>query len=122
MTRDEIIQKWDGMTARERDAQVGEELFCPVYEMDGDYFWTHPDFPLCQVPHYTSDWAQASTVVECMVARGWYPDISLEDDLQGNYWRCHLGHYEKGAVYADAETAPEAICLAAILAVREVEM
>jgi len=113
MNREEIIAKWDGMTARERDAWVAEvvtkvprerrRINCP----DGDRGCAVIHF--AYYPNYSTDTSAAWTVVE---AAEWSALINYTPTLtRANFHRNGWAQYD---VYATK--APEAICLAALLA------
>ena len=75
------------------------------------------------VPDYSTDIAAAWEVVEkvcnwdvgdnMLVLKGQGPDPSNPDD-PGNWWEAEINGIEIGKVKAEADTAPEAICLAAL--------
>lgn len=70
------------------------------------------------VPHYSTDIADAWQVVEAMRERGWHPEIRwISDwDCKAKWWVNFGGHrlYD-----ATADTAPLAICRAALRAVAD---
>lgn len=124
MTRDEIITKWDGMAPRERDAWVAEVVFgqdnaCDriggcLKEMFGEECRCKCDEPR-PCPHYTTDISAAWAVFE-KLRENWLPGLQdcavfgYRVDLQSDS-ECRA---DVGGVIAP--TAPEAICLAAIIA------
>ncbi|WP_339811233.1 hypothetical protein MKY63_00970 [Paenibacillus sp. FSL R7-0189] len=127
MNRDEIIAKWAGMTARERDAWIAEVVFGWEWrEPDGeDVGWYER---LNNAPFYDrvftgrrrgwspSTYISAAWAVFELLRKDWLPGIQdcamfgYRVDLQSDYeYREDIG----GVV---AKTAPEAICLAALIA------
>lgn len=136
----ETVIRIDAEEARERrelDAQVAEHVMGWVWWVSGDTgqraifaddyrpFWftqrASGDEPLCRdhdasVPHYSTDIKEAWAVVEKMQANGWafeYQNIHMHDAVfslrRGNRARVHAD---------DCETAPLAICHAALAAAR----
>jgi len=105
--RKEIIAKWDGMGSRERDTWVAEvvfgmETFGQFREVNG---------VRVHVSHYTSDISAAWAVLEHMNADHYVSVERLADCINstGDYV-CECGGFSGWG------TAPEAICLAAIIA------
>ncbi|ODA10530.1 BC1872 family protein [Paenibacillus polymyxa] len=119
MTRDEVIAKWNSMQPRERDAWVAEDVMGLelVEHMLAAYpKYRLPDYPdyFRDVPNYSTDISAAWVVLE-------KPEIM--DRIQiGLYptsfgkWiaRPYMAGYENCRVQADS--GPEAICLAALIA------
>ena len=101
MTRDEVQAKWDALTPRERDAWVAEAVM--------GWQWT-----------YTSDIAAAWQVVEKMM-EGEHNSFRLfRCDGFPESRRCAASFkpsVESALKLVEAPTAPEAICLAALMAV-----
>lgn len=127
--------KWAELSERERDAIVarrvfGWEVFGRSAQVPAQYagrpgpFWAPPvgepgfseHWP---IPNYTTDIAAAWAVIENLIARGWTPDL-----LSGYVaaWVVVVDAYQHNddpvqwPVRAEADSAPEAICLAALRA------
>jgi len=83
------LEKWDGK----------EEM--PNYSQSEEYEW----------PEYSTDIAAAWQVVEK------FPGVTIQHNPDTNRWHVYLRKVEGG--YADADTAPLAICRAALLAVSQ---
>lgn len=118
MDREQVIAKWDGMTPRERDAWVGEDVmkiwpeFDEKFQLDG---WkTGPTTWTSSIPNYTTDISAAWALAEQ------YPIAKLErvEIFEGNVeviaelWS---GFDHQDIVEAHAKTASEAVCLAALI-------
>lgn len=113
MTRDEILTMEAG---RELDALMwmalhGQEpniLVCR--HVDSDY-QPHAGYPSGHIspPHYSTDIAAAWEVIEK------FPGASMRHT--GKFWFCDL--WQDDYEYSQAETAPLAICRAALLVVME---
>jgi hypothetical protein len=108
MNREEIIEKWGGMESRERDAWVAEVV------MGADVVGGNVEHILGgfrPVPRYTSDISAAWAVLEHMNADHYVSVERLADCINstGDYV-CECGGFSGWG------TAPEAICLAAIIA------
>ncbi len=106
---------------RELDALIGEKIFGVRYEfMHNDYMIPDPEDPVAYdvCPHYSTDIAAAWQVLEKLLTMTENRDIHLEhlgnDETEG-YWgvsTCYqLGEWQD---WMRAETAPLAICLAAL--------
>ncbi|RCX22886.1 hypothetical protein DFP94_101475 [Fontibacillus phaseoli] len=122
MTRGEIIAKWDGMAPRERDAWVAEAVFG----------WRKEERPNSPESEYNAwYWVNSSGNVEVPV--NFFKPTRLLDDawsvLEVFYAYIvkrndGVNHYfaaiktDEGAFVSQAygEAAPEAMCLAAIIA------
>lgn len=136
MNRDQIVEKWMALSPRERDAWVAKDVlgwdvhseyglrFYPDNDVEASYILNEPpeDCPkelractgqiVClRVPEFTADITAAWTVLEHM-HEDYYvkvESIAVECNPPGNYV-CEIGgNFGWG-------TAPEAICLAAIIA------
>lgn len=109
-TREQITEKWDGMTPRERDAWVAKEITgaerkkklipCP----DGIEGCAVAHY--AYYPHYTTDISAAWEVVEtfghaCLTKRHF------------DVWYCEILN---DGIFVEAPSASEAICLAALVA------
>jgi hypothetical protein len=124
MTRDEILNTPAG---RELDALVAEK----VMELKVDYEFSdvlEPRVPFLvdkydewgYLPNYSTDIAAAWEVVEFLRRKFWSTNIVCWDYSVKWVVTCEYrtGHGEpKKTLYADADTAPLAICRAALLAV-----
>jgi len=117
MTRDEIMAMEAG---REMDALVAEKVMgweLRTFKSNGVDFWHIPGTVRCELdaPKFSTDIGAAWEVVEKMIGEMW--NLSLEYQ-SAVYW-CEFG---KTCVPGDgeiADTAPLAICRAALLAVME---
>jgi len=98
MTKDEIMNMPAG---REMDTLIAKSIFGNV-KKSWDWEFT--------LPSYSTDISAAWRVVEKMSDGETPNDVELRTSVRG--WRCD---FFKG--YANAETAPLAICRAALLAV-----
>lgn len=146
MTRLEIIDKWNGMTDRERDAwvhevKVGKNIPLHPYENLGNYdvhnfneikpgerFWVDPFTNKArEIEHYTTSWHESGSMFEelgegyCLTRRTgknrWHM-MDLREDL-----RFYKGEDAKiHAVVDDIQPTPQrAICLAYLLKKLEAE-
>lgn len=120
MKREEIIAKWAGMTARERDAWVAEVVLGHSVgrerRLNGEIFIVDADAPhgfQRAVPRYTTDISAAWTVLDS-VRLNYYVQL---DDKESGKWTFSIRY---GKWKATALSAPEAICLASIIAELEV--
>lgn len=120
MTRDEIIAKWDSMTSRERDVWVAEVVFGSkiVSVADDDDFHVELSsasgiIAYTPLPRYTTDISAAWTVFE----RFPYVEFARIPGASVTYG-VRVNDPDDGSVRAmtQADVAPEAIGLAAILA------
>jgi hypothetical protein len=112
-TRESIIVKWSGMKPRERDAWVAEVVFgihtatkwFNCYNGAKSWLMEHR----ATFPRYTTDISAAWTVVaamgDCLHLR--------EHGAEGEWEAMFCG---SGCDGASGETAPLAICLAALIA------
>ncbi|EPZ47737.1 BC1872 family protein [Alicyclobacillus acidoterrestris] len=82
----------------------------PVYfRQDGTF--------LCECEWYpTEDISAAWEVVEKMKQDGWLPSIEYFEKAIRKGYEVTMGHMSEDAQWAISETAPEAICLAALRA------
>lgn len=149
MTREEIEAKWETMTPRERDAWIAEVLFGwyrikgPKTDYDGlceygdvlippeitseeEAFRLMP--PKGSIPFdyfvnrkWSTDISEAWKVVEKMLETHWVDIYSGKGSKLVKTYECRMGKYgvPSATHSADADTAPEAICKAALLAVLE---
>jgi hypothetical protein len=133
--------KWSTMTSRERDALVAEKVIGfpdvtilpglgPVYNFTGCQ-----GMPRCHVKNYTTDIAAAWEVIEHLTKDKrfninpatdgllftWHVEQQINDERKSNYYvrfefdGIKYDNHSSGDGHAD--TAPEAICLAALRAV-----
>lgn len=114
MIREDIFAKWFAMAPRERDAWVAEVVF--GWGSLGDGRMRSKDgFMIRAIPEYTTDISAAWSVFE-KLRENWLP--ALQDcDMFG--YRVVLqsdSEYRADVGGIIAPTAPEAICLAAIIA------
>lgn len=112
MTRDQIITKWNGMTPRERDAWVAEVVF--GWKPLGDGRMRSSDgFMIRAIPEYTTDISAAWAVFE----RFPYVEFARIPGASVTYG-VRVNDPDDGSVRAmtQADVAPEAIGLAAIIA------
>jgi hypothetical protein len=75
--------------------------------------YTGAEFCFVQPRQYSTDIAAAWRVVEKMHADGWFYDVGDEVETPEHYARFHR---QSGAGFALADTAPLAICRAALIA------
>lgn len=117
--------RWSEMTERDRDALVAEKVMgwtrhYPSIAWEGcDHWWvrpgeTDPHRGIGKLPDYTTDIAAAWRVMERMRGLGFY--VILEGDPSDGRWTCTMGRNEDpiDTTEVDMDTAPEAICLAAL--------
>lgn len=115
MTRAEIIAKWSAMSPRERDAWVAEAVFGFIVSRERRLngliyaFGSGGYNDIC--PAYTTDIAAAWTVAERLNIDHYVKIERIAGDVNvtGNYV-CEIGGFIGWGA------APEAICLAAIIA------
>ncbi|WP_342439275.1 hypothetical protein NSS79_10380 [Paenibacillus sp. FSL L8-0436] len=107
MKRDEIIAKWAGLSARERDAWV-EAAVLPISEEEAR---DRRKFSI-SLPRYSTEISAAWTVMERMNPTHWVSVMRIAGEVNstGNYVA------EVGEHSAGSNSAPEAICLAALIA------
>jgi hypothetical protein len=120
MTRDQIIAKWNGMSPRERDAWVAEVVFEWDARRIADAEFAY-EIGVCGVetiPQYTEDIAAAWVLTEENESWG-----VMDIDISFNPWKAGeksvtVGAWVSGIGFTliKADTAPEAICLAATIA------
>ncbi|MCR8843141.1 hypothetical protein NQ117_05565 [Paenibacillus sp. SC116] len=123
MNRKQIIEKWDGMSPRERDAWVAEVVFeqrvdngvgCPFAEsFPGDHFFVISGGDVRKLPNYTTDISAAWKVFECHP----YVEAARIPGTVTTYG-VRINNSNDGTVLAMTQkpTFPEAICLAALIA------
>jgi len=141
VTRDEVLQRWESMTPRERDAWVAEAVLgCNVFAerwVSGTRYRCdcggansagprpHGEGVFGYIKHYTTDMAAAWAVAEKhnLIV---FPRMTKPGWCSAPFYQTLGNAMGRGFVEfimsegAKRDTAPEAICLAAILA--EVEM
>ena len=74
----------------------------------------HPGCCLCtpfEVPHFSTEMAAAWRVVDAFASKGWYVEVQ-HVDTHRDKWRAHFGAWSVAT-----DTAPLAICRAALAAV-----
>jgi hypothetical protein len=116
MTREEIIAKWAGLSTRERDAWVAEVVFGKrigrerrlggaVYEVG------YGDVGIA-LDEYSADISAAWAVLEALNETHWISVMRIAGEVNttGNYV-AEIGEHSAGS-----NSAPEAICLAALIA------
>ncbi|MEK5178460.1 hypothetical protein [Paenibacillus odorifer] len=113
MTREEIVAKWAELCARERDVWIAEVVFGLNVEYENGEPYVS-DFGFGRVmDEYTTDISAAWAVLEAFE----YHTVGTHVD--GSY-RAQVGRWDgkpgSRIVDAYAETEPEAVCLAAIIA------
>ncbi len=105
---------------RELDAKIGIVLGWELRGEGGPYegFWVSPDGNMGDgLPHYSTSIADAWTVIGKMRADGY--TVDLIDERNPRIWCCEMETDEElHAHFARADTAPHAICLAALEAVK----
>lgn len=112
MTHDQILEKWDGMTPRERDAWIAEVVFGWRPLEDGRML-SADGYMIRTIPEYTTDIYAAWSVFECHpyveAAR-----IPRKDTVYG----VRINDSDDGTILAMTQkpTFPEAMGLAAIIA------
>ncbi|MEK3988064.1 hypothetical protein MHB77_32570 [Paenibacillus sp. FSL K6-3166] len=124
MNRDEIIAKWAGLSARERDAWVAEVVFgLNVEHENGETYVS--DFGIGRVmDEYTTDISAAWAVWSAMLVKGYEPLINTTSERSGSVkvgavpvgWHHVCLHKNDVNTHAELPTAPEALCLAALIA------
>lgn len=109
MTREEIIAKWDGLTPRERDAWIAEVVMGATLTADRRRLY----YGNASVPRYTEDISAAWAVF----AQFPYIEVARIPGALVTYG-VRINDLDDGSVRAmtQADTAPEAIGLAAIIA------
>lgn len=107
------------------DTEVAEKVM--GLERCSGSFWWRPtgmavgDLRRQPLPAYSTSISDAWRVVERMLADGWTPCVEAERSINGPFWRCIMGHELKDATCADADSAPEAVCRAALAATTTTE-
>ena len=111
MNRDQIIAKWETLTPRERDAWVGKIVIgiSPEFNVNLELqSWkTGPRSWSSSIPFYTSDIGAAWTVLDR------YETYEISRSVEEV--KVYVKH-ERESATAVRDNAPEAICLAAIIA------
>ena len=70
---------------------------------------------LYHVPRYSTDIAAAWQAVSFFQSRGWFVSVIFDPRFNGT-WKCCFETQKGGSGYIEADTAPLAICLAALKA------
>jgi hypothetical protein len=123
MTRDEILK----LSGHEIDAMIAKDVmgWLEIYHPDR---WINENDLAKELPHYSTDMSDAWDVVEKIKSwgEGWCPQIYWDDNdgLEPGDWVAEFNKYWKVEndyrhTEAVADTAPLAICQAALLAVIE---
>lgn len=120
LTRDAVLAMKPG---RELDALVAEKVlgWSKGYEDDGTPYWATGDTAMSGDWPPSTDVAEAWEVVEDLVSQGFDLDLSstiLSPDFMAVSWGATFSRSITRAKVT-GETAPEAICKAALLAVLE---
>lgn len=110
MTMDNVIAKWDGMKAQERDAWVAEVVFGWERCEQTGYWRKDAHSFRAEFPEYTADISAAWSAVERYFA------FRVEGLANRYGYECTLWDEYSLSVTATADTASEAICLAALIA------
>ncbi|WP_339306814.1 hypothetical protein [Paenibacillus sp. FSL R5-0519] len=126
MKREEIIAKWDGMSARERDAWIAHVLFgWTGADVDtADFAYEAGLTGIDQYPSYTTDMSDAWIVWKSLLAEGCEPLINTTSSRSSNVrsgevpegWTHVCIHKDDVNYHVSIKEAPEAIGLAAIIA------
>ena len=123
----ELMKLWESLTDRERDALVAEKvmrLLSVGRRNTGVQYETHLAYYLPSlkeyrtVPHYSTSIADAWPVVEKLIAMK--IGIAIKHGWTNDEWCAHImPEYNDSRKDMEvwADTAPEAICLAALKAV-----
>lgn len=108
MTRDQIIEKWDGLTPRERDAWVAEVVSPLVPSVLCFYV----------LPKYSTDISAAWEIVDISAEWGGMEIGCYGKSSAKIYIVCTYTDTapHQQAVSITKESAPEAVCLAALIA------
>lgn len=108
MKNKELLDKWDNMKPHERNDLIFYDVLdrMPLNTAPNEFggFGT--------IPRYSEDISAAWEVITKMKEKNWWIALNAEDKEWNAmfYWDPHQQAYE-----CDAETAPEAICKAALL-------
>lgn len=121
------------VAGRELDALVAEKVMGWIWfpkDDEGPRYLASPDpnsmyvwYPGSGVgthPLYSTSIAAAWEVWDKLIADGWYPDVITSHVSDGLDYRCELhrgGDGDGDYVISHADTAPLAICLAALAAI-----
>ena len=122
MTRDDILNMPAG---REMDALIEKLVFCHAPYLDSLDIWrVAVDENMERVlPKYSTDIAAAWEVVEKFDRTSWDVNIYSQTESDVPTWEVALYEYFENGVgrigKAEADTAPLAICRAALLAVMD---
>ncbi len=116
MSREEIIAKWDSLTPRERDAWVAEAVMgYSAIKIDGNTFIILDDKSLPVDFNPSEDISAAWEIVEKIIQDEMWINLIVGKDTD-----CTI--FSKGKICGEVmgeakkETAPEVICLAALIA------
>lgn len=115
---DDSALQWSSMTEEERDRLVARKVvrLAESFDDDWDAYW-YGYYHLGGCGHYTTDIRAAFQVFEKMKARNAWIEIAWSPFMKA--YRCSIGSAIGDLKSADvvAQTASEAICLAALRAV-----
>ncbi|MFB5758913.1 BC1872 family protein [Paenibacillus medicaginis] len=116
MNREEVIQRWDSMTLRERDAWIGDVVMKITPEFDKglnlDGWKVGPQTWSLSIPCYTKEISAAWEVFINFDTPSVKKNFDVDDE---DYYLCKIG-----GIVEFGKTAPEAICKAALLAVLDI--
>ncbi|MCG7407753.1 hypothetical protein MH117_09985 [Paenibacillus sp. ACRRX] len=126
MTREQVIEKWDGMTPRERDAWVaevvfGKRVYCEPKIAGGRYYEVGYGYVTSELDDYTSDISSAESVLaqipdEVYIYRKPTGEFVVSFGYStGECDDCNEEGFEVEA-QGKAQTLQEAICLASVIA------
>lgn len=111
MNPDQIIAKWESMSSRKRNAWVAEVIFGwkAVRIKDAEYAYELGVCCVETIPHYTEDISAAWTLMET---------ASFSVDINTTPSSTRVNFHRNGWSQYDVwrPTAPDAICLAAMVA------
>ncbi len=114
MTHEQIEHRWAKMSAREKDAEVAEAF---GWACIGSH-WTRPDGTLTPFPaQFTTTYGGMELVIAEMMKKGWDVDILITARQGCSAVFRHDTIPSRSTARAD--TAPEAVALAALKAVAE---
>ncbi|MNM98521.1 hypothetical protein D3C81_1110530 [compost metagenome] len=108
MKREEITVKWDGMTARERDAWVALRIM-NQFVVGGNVVRDECGF--YPVPHYSTDISAAWPIME----RYWSVELARLPGVVDMYGARINDSEGQVRAMTQKQTAPEALCLAALI-------
>lgn len=116
---DTVREWWSNVLARtaEKHGWTQQQMTKARRRHEADWFDGHHWQCYGIAGRYSTLIAPAFEVVEELDKRGWRMGVSREHGTSGNrYWRAYVS-YDHGSTAASADTAPLAICRAALKAV-----